>query len=221
MDSVRQLVRDCLTATGLTMAEASKRIGRNHAYLQQFLERGVPAVLPEDVRERLALILGITSDQLRRTSAGSGTFRAPRSVKPLFQPRGEARKMPVLGMAEGGPNGAFEWNGQVVEYIDPPPFLASAVDAYAVYVKGESMSPRYEPGELLYVHPGRPVTPGCYVLVQTKPQNGEQAPLAFLKRLVRRTATKLVLEQLNPHRQIELPVEQIVTIHRIVGSGEP
>jgi len=47
--------------------EASERIGRNHAYLQQFLERGIPAALPEEARERLAELLGVPQDELRGT----------------------------------------------------------------------------------------------------------------------------------------------------------
>ena len=49
-----------MTPVIIGVGEASERIGRNHAYLQQFFERGVPATLPEGVRERLASLLGVT-----------------------------------------------------------------------------------------------------------------------------------------------------------------
>ena len=65
MTDMREFLRDRLARAGLSMKEASERIGRNHAYLQQFLERGVPLKLPEDVREQLAPLLGLTPDQLK------------------------------------------------------------------------------------------------------------------------------------------------------------
>src|SRR5689334_8989140 len=63
--SVRDLIRDKLTAKRLSMKEASEAIGRNHAYLQQYLERGVPATLHEDDREALAPLLGVKPGDLR------------------------------------------------------------------------------------------------------------------------------------------------------------
>lgn len=37
-----------------SLASLSRRVGRNEAYLQQFVKRGTPQVLPEDVRLLLA-----------------------------------------------------------------------------------------------------------------------------------------------------------------------
>ena len=101
-----------------------------------------------------------------------------------------------------------------------PPNLAGAALAYAVYVVGDSMEPRYHSGELVYVHPGRPVDVGAYVLVQVKPKEDGDAPRAVVKRLLRRSATKVTLEQFNPKKTIELKTSDILSMHRVVGSGE-
>ena len=45
-------------------------------------------------------------------------------------------------------------------------------------------------------------------------------PKAVLKRLVKRSATKIVLEQYNPAKKFEIKSDDIVSIHRVVGSGE-
>jgi phage repressor protein C with HTH and peptisase S24 domain len=87
-------------------------------------------------------------------------------------------------------------------------------------VVGDSMEPRYHSGELVYVHPGRPVDVGAYVLVQVKPKEDGDAPRAVVKRLVRRSATKVTLEQFNPKKTIELKANDILSMHRVVGSGE-
>jgi phage repressor protein C with HTH and peptisase S24 domain len=134
------------------------------------------------------------------------------------------RDLRVLGMAECGPDGWSLWNGEVIEMTSRPPNLAGAAQAYAVYVVGDSMEPRYHSGELVYVHPGRPVDVGAYVLVQVKPKHADahagDAPRAVVKRLVRRSATKVTLEQYNPKKTIELKASDIISMHRVVGSGE-
>jgi phage repressor protein C with HTH and peptisase S24 domain len=70
------------------------------------------------------------------------------------------------------------------------------------------------------IHPGKPVTPGAFVLVQRQPKNEGEPPLAVVKRLVKRTSTKTVLEQFNPQKTFEIRNDDIVSIHRVVGSGE-
>ena len=74
--------------------------------------------------------------------------------------------------------------------------------AYAVYVVGASMEPRYFAGELVMIHPGKPVTLGAFVLVQKRPKHDGDPPLAVIKRLVKRTASKVTLEQFNPAQEL-------------------
>ena len=54
MDPVRKLIAGLIKDRQTTMSDVSKKIGRNHAYIQQFIERGVPRKLPEDARKALA-----------------------------------------------------------------------------------------------------------------------------------------------------------------------
>lgn len=46
------------------LAKVSRAIGKNHAYLQQFIRRGVPRTLPEAVRYALAEFLGVHHTEL-------------------------------------------------------------------------------------------------------------------------------------------------------------
>ena len=220
MTDIREFLRDRLARAGLSMKEASERIGRNHAYLQQFLERGVPAKLPEDVRETLAPLLGLSPDQLK--TPGSLAVRELAESSRFFSlPFPNALdKIPVMGIAEGGANGDSLWNGEIVDRVDRPPSLSGAPNGYATYVVGTSMEPRYHPGEMIYVHPGKPVTVGCYVLVQLAPREEGAPPPALIKRLAKRMNTKIVLEQFNPPKTFDIALKDLLTIHKIVGSGE-
>jgi phage repressor protein C with HTH and peptisase S24 domain len=140
----------------------------------------------------------------------------PRLLEPTWR-GGET--IPVLGVAEAGKDGLVEWNGEVVDRVAKPPFMAGATNAYAVFVQGDSMWPRYSHGELVYVHPGRPVTPGCFVVAQFETPDSP-TPRAFIKQYVRRGGTQTVLHQFNPKKDIALATAQLKALHRIVGSGE-
>lgn len=219
VSDVRELIRKLLDENRIPLREGSVRLGKNHAYLQQYLERGVPRLLPESVREELAHLLKIDPDHLKKLE--SGKLAGNSRLMPMRMPPAiPGDKIKVLGAAEGGADGQLQWNGEVVDYIDRPPQLAQAPNGYATYVFGTSMEPRYHPGEIVYMHPGRPLTAGCYVLVQIQPKQPGDPPGAYVKRYVRRTPTKLVVEQLNPSKEIEFPLKDVLAIHRIVGSGE-
>lgn len=47
-----------------TLKQLSLACGRNHAYLQQYIERRSPLHLPEDIRHKLAAMLGISQETL-------------------------------------------------------------------------------------------------------------------------------------------------------------
>src|SRR5260370_23417011 len=82
------------------------------------------------------------------------------------------------------------------------------------------MEPRYHPGELIFMHPGRPITAGCYVMVQLRAKAEGEPPPALVKRLAKKTGIKYVLEQFNPPRTFDIQIAERVSIHRIVASVE-
>jgi transcriptional regulator with XRE-family HTH domain len=78
MDAVRRRIRALVKREGTSLAEVSRAIGRNHAYLQQFVRRGTPKALPEDARHALARFFEIDESELR----ASGAVPAPRETVP-------------------------------------------------------------------------------------------------------------------------------------------
>lgn len=224
---MRELIQAKIEEKRVSLASVSRAIGKNHAYLQQYLERGIPKRLPEEVRSALARYLGISESVLLEGVVN----QRPKFVQPLSAlghhgPQHSVTNVSpgdllgVYGMAEGGPDGWGIFNGEIVQYIQRPDNLRGVPSAYAVFITGTSMSPRYEQGEIAHVHPGRPVMPGAYVLVQRRPLQEGEPPLAIIKRLVRRSGNKVTLAQLNPVKNFDVSTDQIVSIHRIVGSSE-
>lgn len=217
MDAVRQLIVSKVAELGLSLSELSLAAGKNHAYFQQFIKRGVPTRLPEEVRGRVAGILKLDEQQLKDAS---------RSTGPAAAPNGEMAGrvaieswIPVYGHAVGGNDGEFVLNGNKVTDVLAPASLSSVRDAYAVYVVGDSMEPRYFAGETVFVNPRLPISRGAFVVAQIA-TGDDEPPRAFIKRFVSRDAKRLRLEQYNPPKTLEFPTAKVVSIHRIIMSGD-
>jgi cyanate lyase len=97
MDPVRTLVWDRLSELHLDMADVSRRIGRNHSYLQQYFRRGVPRQLSEHDRPKLAAVLGLEDPEVLRLNQLSTTATA--ELRPTGQTR-PPRKIGVIEMEE-------------------------------------------------------------------------------------------------------------------------
>lgn len=131
---------------------------------------------------------------------------------------GLGRKIPVYGQAVGGLDGEFLMNGTVLYEVMAPPVISHISDAYAVAVSGESMSPRYEDGEICFVDPRRRVKKGDYVIAQIRIE--EDGPLlAYVKKFVRHNAAELVLEQFNPPKELRFAAQTVHTVHYIALAG--
>ncbi len=147
-------------------------------------------------------------------------FREPRPAFP--EDLRAVRGLPIYGQALGGTDGEFAVSGDRIGDVAAPPILVNVPDAYAVYVVGESMEPRYFAGEMIYVHPRLPVRRGDFVVVQI--QAAEHAPVSgYVKRFVSYGPKELVLEQLNPPEGestlIRFPIKGVRAVHKIVMSG--
>ena len=209
MKTLGERVRERRAALGLSQPQLAKKVGGiTYQAIQQLEAGGGTKHLVG-----IARALGVTAEWLQD---GHG----PAPAKAGASSRAAGEKLKVLGMAECGPDGWSLWNGDVIDLIDRPASLAGVPGAYAVYVVGASMEPRYHPGEVVHIHPGKPLTVGAYVLVQRRARNDGEPPLAVIKRLARRTGAKIVLEQFNPPKSFEIKSADIVSIHRVVGSGE-
>lgn len=127
-------------------------------------------------------------------------------------------QIPVYGRAQGGPEGKFEFNGEVMGWEQRPPNLRGVRGVYAVYIDGESMYPRYKPGETVVAHPGRPIARGDDVVVQIAPDEEGEAPLGYVKELVSLNSKELIVKQFNPNIEIRFPRERVISVHRIVSA---
>ncbi|MEY9780837.1 phage repressor protein C with HTH and peptisase S24 domain [Sinorhizobium fredii] len=131
---------------------------------------------------------------------------------------GKGKKIPVFGQAVGGVDGEFLMNGTVLDEVLAPPILSDISGAYAVSISGDSMSPRYEDGEVCFVDPSRRVKRGDYVIAQIRLEEGG-APLAYVKKFIRHNSSELVLEQFNPQKELRFEAHTVHSVHYIALAG--
>tara|TARA_A100000172_G_scaffold78043_1_gene63113 strand:+ start:171 stop:779 length:609 start_codon:yes stop_codon:yes gene_type:complete len=123
-----------------------------------------------------------------------------------------AQTIPLYGRAAAG-DGAVVVS-EPIDYVARPSMLQNVDDCYAVMVVGNSMEPRFFEGEVVTVHPYRPVRPNDYCVVQYK-FKGEQ--LAVCKRFVSKDSKQITLTQHNPTKEINLPAEDVHSVHYILS----
>jgi phage repressor protein C with HTH and peptisase S24 domain len=147
---------------------------------------------------------------------------------------GNLPAVPLVGSAVGGASDDLDEHveltelhlGEVLDYLARPAGLANDPGAYAVTVVGDSMVPRYKPGERCFVSPRSSVGIGDDVIVQLRgngdaagadPDFSSRVTMVLVKELVRRGATFIELKQHNPDMTFKVPMARVAAVHRISG----
>jgi phage repressor protein C with HTH and peptisase S24 domain/DNA-binding XRE family transcriptional regulator len=130
--------------------------------------------------------------------------------------------VPVLGIAVGGDDADFSFNGQVINYVRRPVGVLRARGVYALHVVNDSMSPKFESGELIFVAPSRSPAAGDYVVAELKPppDNPDAPGPAYVKRFKKRSGSFVLLEQFNPPAELKFPWNDIKAFHRVIPLNE-
>ena len=91
--------------------------------------------------------------------------RMPRPIQPSTPPLVRGDTIPIRSAARGGGEQEMFLGDGPIGYTPRPTNLAGVRDAYAIYMIGDSMEPRYEQGWLLHVNPFKPPTRGRDIVV--------------------------------------------------------
>jgi phage repressor protein C with HTH and peptisase S24 domain len=214
-------LKELRARAGLSMAAVARHLGYAHASrYQHYEDRFKRSYLPIELAERLAPLFaqaGVPADEVlalagvapRRREAAARLDRLPLEL------RASRKDLPILGAAMGGGSGYFFNDGAPKDFALRPPSLAGVSNGFAVYVYGDSMEPRYLRGEIVHVNPNRPLTAGCFVVVELRDGRG------MIKQFVRQDDRRVVLRQFRPEQEIVLDRSEIARISRVVGSAEP
>ncbi len=223
-DSPRSRVDEIRLARGFTNAALARLAGMESSTLHKVItDKRRPS---PRVAERLAPVLEVPVKELY--ARVGDPIPPPVSLstadRPDVQsePSSSSADVPVFGTAQAGSAGSFHLNmlGGPIDWARRPPGLAGVEGVFAIRVEGDSMAPWRQPGELVFIHHNRPAVPGCHVIAEIWSPEPGQPPRAFLKRLLRRTATRVELEQYNPPAIIEFEAERVGRLHRVIEWPE-
>lgn len=217
-----------------TERAASMRIFGNDNTIRSFRRhRNIPK---GDYLDKLAQGYTVTTDYLLGKAAQATDEVTLADVRLSYRAAGRPdRSLPIWGSALGhdlrvGAEGVVVEQtmldpADTIGYAARPEKLQGVTSAYAVYIQGESMAPRWEPGDLAIVDPRKPARNGDDVIVQLigEPDvDGESRVVCVLiKRLVRRTATHVELLQYQPQETtFRIEIGKIAAMHRIVRENQ-
>lgn len=127
--------------------------------------------------------------------------------------------VPIRGNTVGGDDGDFTFNGEVAGMARRPPGIMHLRNVWALHVLSESMVPRYDPGEMIYVG-GREPVPGDHVVIETFPAEGDKVGKSYVKKLIRRTASQVIVEQYNPKKELTFDRYAVKSIWRVIPTRE-
>lgn len=162
---------------------------------------GVLKVDPNEISPRL---MKTVRDTARRTGSKPQLRSVPIGI-------------PVVGNTQGGPAKHWLETGHPAgfgdEYVD---MISKDANAYALYVRGSSMSPRFREGDVILVEPSSTAEAGDEVVVRTT--DGQ----VMVKTLVSNRNDQVILSSISQdHDRIVLRFSQIEFIHAVGAIVPP
>jgi phage repressor protein C with HTH and peptisase S24 domain len=211
--------QETLERAGTTQADLARHLGLAPSAVSRMLRGERQMKLLEAVQ--IASFLGVTQDEVLRR-AGDDTAQPPAEPARRGRPPRAASsfplmrqdQMPIKSAARGGGEQQMFLEDGPIGYTPRPANLAGVRGAYAIYMVGDSMEPRYMAGWLLHVNPFKPPTRGRDVVVYKRDQ------AVLIKQFVSWSDDTLVLRQLNPDDTLHIPRDEVAECHLIVGVDQ-
>jgi transcriptional regulator with XRE-family HTH domain len=164
-------LRDIRLSCGLTLEELSDISELSPSYLSR-LESGTRR-LNVDTIDRLSKALQCNPSDLLVTGERwgqiqAGVYTAPRpQALGLYQSRepfAPTGKLPIYGPSAD--NGTINFSTNI-GFTACPAELAGVPGGFALRIADDVMAPRYRKGDLVFIHPGRPLSPRSTTVVIT------------------------------------------------------
>ncbi len=231
LDPTRLRVMKLIQERGTDLKNASIAIGRNAAYLHQYITRGTPKVLPEDAREALATLLGVPDSELRPPPERDVRLPAVLESPDVTPPRRRARALmdgfaaiaELDVRASAGPGALNEgledakatW--MFSEAMIRHEFRARPEDLRVITIDGDSMEPLLHSGDRILVDTSQrvPVPPGIFVI-----WDGMGVVAKRVEHIPNSEPATVVIKSVNPDYQTyERIAEEVSIIGRVIWAA--
>jgi phage repressor protein C with HTH and peptisase S24 domain len=231
LDPTRLRVMKLIQQKRTDLKKASLAIGRNAAYLQQYLYRGIPKTLPEDAREALAAFLGVPEESLRPAKTESGVepalpqVVAAASVSAIGGGMPGFSQVPELDVRASAGHGAFHEGDEEIKAVWMFPdavirheLRARTANLRIITIDGDSMEPLLASGDRVLVDTSQrvPAPPGIFVI-----WDGLGIVAKRIEHIPTAEPSRIVIKSVNPiYGDYERPTEEVNIIGRVIWAGK-
>ncbi len=213
MTDARETLEALIRERGEDYKALSRFLGRNDAYMQQFLKRGTPRKLDEDDRRKLAEYFGVDEADLGAPPP-SPTLKGP--------PAPGLRPIPQFNVAaSAGPGAHVDIEEAVAGIAFDPRWLRdlsrSPDKLSMIRVTGDSMAPTLSDGDEIMVDSGdnsAALRDGIYVL--------RFEDVLMVKRItLKRNARRIAIRSDNPAHKSwdDIDPDQVYFVGRVAWVG--
>lgn len=200
-----------------TLEYAAKLAGTSNQHLHR-LESG-KARLNVDWIEKFSEVYNVQPSEI--LSYAGSSKKLPDKISTLkrrnFDSTNETHfgptMVPLLGVANGSSEALVLNFDEPIGEVPMHPKQKGMKGAYSFETRGESMWPRYKPGEIVYA------------LINSQPKKGEDCQIvlnnndSYLKVFVKQTNKEVFCSQYNPLKEIKWALSDVKAIHAVVGRG--
>lgn len=231
LDPTRLRVMKLIQQKRTDLKKASLAIGRNAAYLQQYLYRGIPKTLPEDAREALAAFLGVPEESLRPAKTESAVepalpqVVAAASVSAMGGGMPGFSQVPELDVRASAGHGAFHEGDEEIKAVWMFPdavirheLRARSANLRIITIDGDSMEPLLASGDRVLVDTSQrvPAPPGIFVI-----WDGLGIVAKRIEHIPTAEPSRIVIKSVNPlYGDYERPTEEVNIIGRVIWAGK-
>ncbi len=214
MDPARARLVALAAERGVSLSALSGLLGRNAAYLQQFVRKGSPRKLEENDRHTLAEFFGVDEAELgappRETVVAGGAGGPIRAADWADIPRLPlgASAGPGTLAQDAAPTDRLRFSGRWLRQQGLEPGMLSVIE-----VEGDSMEPTLRDGdEILVDRSPRPLRSGLHVI--------RLDDVLLVKRLEPGSAGTLIIISDNPaYPRMERRRADVAVLGRVVWKG--
>jgi phage repressor protein C with HTH and peptisase S24 domain len=231
LDPTRLRVMKLIQQKRTDLKKASLAIGRNAAYLQQYLYRGIPKTMPEDAREALAAFLGVPEESLRPAKTESAVepalpqVVAAASVSAIGGGMPGFSQVPELDVRASAGHGAFHEGDEEIKAVWMFPdavirheLRARSANLRIITIDGDSMEPLLASGDRVLVDTSQrvPAPPGIFVI-----WDGLGIVAKRIEHIPTAEPSRIVIKSVNPiYGDYERPTEEVNIIGRVIWAGK-
>jgi phage repressor protein C with HTH and peptisase S24 domain len=203
VDDVRTSLDALIRASGEDYSSISRLLGRNPAYIQQFIKRGTPRRLAEEDRRKLAAFFRVPEQQLGGRPGGAVKEAAPLVAIPRVEIGASAGPGGIAEIEERGPPIGFD------EALLRELGVRRSSTLSIIRVAGDSMEPTLRDGDdILVDRSAASVRPGAIHVLRFD-------DALLVKRLIRDGQGGYVIRSDNP-AHADRPVDDPAAL-RVIG----